>query len=100
MIGDGAMGVGGREGGADGAGGSGERRQGEGLGRATRVLRLSALGADVWRACGVEGGGSRWKIFQGARRCRVIGCDSLHRQTRDARRVSRMASADLVPPIR
>ena len=39
-MGDGAMGVGGREGGADGAGEAGERRQGGGRGRATRALRL------------------------------------------------------------
>ena len=63
---------GGREGGADGAGEAGKRRQGGGRGRATRALRLSALGADAWRACGVEGGGSRWQISQGAQRCRVI----------------------------
>jgi len=37
---------------------------------------LSALGADAWRARGMVGGGSRWQISQGARRCRVIGCVS------------------------
>jgi len=66
----------------------------------TARLPLSALGADAWRACGVEGGGSRWQISPGAQRCRVIDCVSLHRRSRHARRASRIASADLVPPIR
>ena len=61
VMGDEAMGVGGREGGADAAGKAGELRQGEGRGRATRALRLSALVADARRACGVKRGGSRWK---------------------------------------
>jgi len=100
VMSDGAVGVGGRGGGAHGAGEAGERRQGGGMGRATRALRLSALGADAWLACGVEGACSRWKISQGARLGRVIGCVSLHCRSRDARRASRNASADLVPLMR
>jgi len=66
------MGGAGCGGGSGGAGKAGEIFQGGGRGRATRALRLSALGADAWCACCVEGGGSRCKISHGARRCRVI----------------------------
>jgi len=62
-MGAGAKGMEVRGGGADGAGEAGGRRQGGGRGRTTRALRLIALGADAWRACGGEGGGSRWKIL-------------------------------------
>ena len=99
-MGDEAMGGGRSGGGACGAREAEERSQGGGRGRVKRALRLSAMGADAWRACGVEGGGSPWQIPQGARRCRVIRCVSLHRRLRDGRRACRNASADLVSPIR
>jgi len=72
----------------------------EGDWAAPRAHFVSARRGRIHGACGVEGGGSRWQTSQGARRCRVIGCVSLHRRSRDARRASRIASTDLVPPSR